>query len=458
MNDGPILTRVSRMVTDPGAELGRLGRFVRFQAQLWHFCAGRLRENNLLAMSAALSFRTIFALIPAIVLAFLAARSLGTLENSKASLRHVLKESALTEIRIRPEDAAKTEASGAGAGASTVADLIEGVVDQVEGKLTFQTLGPVGGVLFVWTAITLLTTIERSLNRIFGAPRSRSLPRRVLLYWSVLTLGPVVLAVASYVGRRTVATFNDLPGLAWMLVVAGWVGPIVVGVIVLASVYFLLPNTSVDWRGALGGAVAAVILWSLAKWGFAQYVQKLVVQQRNLYGVLGVFPLFMLWLNLSWTIFLFGAELAHTAAHLDSVRASQFDDVSVLGPADALAVALAVARPFEAGSGPVTSREIAREARLPLQMTGWVIERLETRGILCTANGRKKSGYVLARPAGRVSVADVLAAGEPGAASAGEVNGEIGRMLVDVEDRVRASLEGVTLGDLMAKPGPKPAV
>ena len=120
--------------------------------------------------------------------------------------------------------------------------------------MTFQALGPVGGVLFVWTALTLLTTIERSLNRIFGAPRSRSLPRRVLLYWSVLTLGPVLLAVASYVGRRTVSTFNDLPGLAWMLVVVGWVGPIVVGVIVLASVYFLLPNTAVDWRGAPGGS------------------------------------------------------------------------------------------------------------------------------------------------------------------------------------------------------------
>ncbi len=458
MSDGPILTRVSRMVTDPGAELGRLGRFVRFQAQLWHFCAGRLRENNLLAMSAALSFRTIFALIPAIVLAFLAARSLGTLENSKASLREVLNASGLAKIRVGHEGPTTSPVDEAAAGAATVADLIERAVEQVEEKLTFQALGPVGGVLFVWTALTLLTTIERSLNRIFGAPRSRSLPRRVLLYWSVLTLGPVLLAVASYVGRRTVSTFNDLPGLAWMLVVVGWVGPIVVGVIVLASVYFLLPNTAVDWRAALGGAVAAVVMWSAAKWGFSQYVQKLVVQQKNLYGVLGVFPLFMLWLNLSWTIFLFGAELAHTAAHLDSVRASQFDDVSVMAPADALAVALAVARPFEEGAGPVTTREIAREARLPMQMAGWVIERLEQRGILCAANGRKKSGYVLARPAGRVSVADVLEAGEPGAASAGEGNGEIGRMLVDVEDRIRASLGGVTLGDLMSKPGPEPAV
>src|SRR5262245_50386454 len=98
MNSGHVNDQVRRLITRPADEFGRLAAFVRFQAQLWRFCARRLQSNNLLAMSAALSFRTIFALVPTLVLAFLAAGALGVLEDSKRSLRQFLDASGFGTI------------------------------------------------------------------------------------------------------------------------------------------------------------------------------------------------------------------------------------------------------------------------------------------------------------------------------------------------------------------------
>jgi membrane protein len=153
--------------------------------------------------------------------------------------------------------------------------------------LTFNRIGPIGAALFIWTALTLLTTIEQALNRVFQAPTSRSTARRVLLYWSAMTLSPVALAIASYLGHQALDRFRSWSVLSWFLAAAGWAGQIVVGVLVVSAAYILMPNTRVRRRAALGGAFVAVLLWMIAKWAFSLYVQHLVVG-GNLYGILGV--------------------------------------------------------------------------------------------------------------------------------------------------------------------------
>lgn len=80
-------------------------------------------------------------------------------------------------------------------------------------------------------------------------------------------------------------------------------------------------------------------LWLVAKWGFAIYVTKLV-GTGNLYGALGLLPLFLIWLNLSWLLFLFGAELANAAANLDTMNLEEQAGRTMLGPSDVLAAAV----------------------------------------------------------------------------------------------------------------------
>lgn len=456
--------RIERALTAPGEELGRWAQFARFQARLWRFCARRLRENNVAAMSAALSYRTIFAIIPVLVLALLVLKSVGALEDSRQSVRSFLDASGFAQIvALRESDSAAGEqpetAATQPAEVINVADKIEEIVAQVEGKLTFERIGPIGGALLIWTALTLLTTMERSLNRIFGATRSRSLARRILLYWSAMTLGPLALTAASYLGRDVVDTFRNAPGMSWLLVAIGWAGPIVVGVLILSALYKLLPNTTVRNRAAVGGAVVAVPLWLLAKWGFAVYVQRLVIT-GNLYGVLGVLPLFLLWLNVSWLIFLFGAQLAHAAANLSRMQSPESEDHVVVGPSDMLAAALAVAQPYHAGEGLATFDRVAAKLRLPAESVQWLLDRLGESGVIRSVDDESGPQYVLARPAGKTEVAEVLRTANPrrepsgrdarsGYSSYEGRDGQIAAAVAEVERRTRSSLADLTLADML---------
>jgi membrane protein len=460
--------RLRESVTEPGQTLGRWARFVGFQFALWRLCARRLREHDVMGMSAALCYRTIFTLIPVIVLGLLVAKSLGTVEDSKRSLRKFLEASGFAQIAAVHEEPGSAvdgatpatapvvegdtgdEADAGQRRVINVADEIERIVASVEGKLTFSRIGPIGGALLIWTAVGLLSALERSLNRIFGAARSRSMARRLLLYWSALTLGPVTLTVASYLGQRAIDIFGRTPGASRLLVAVGWVGPIVVGVLVLATLYKLLPNTAVRWRSAIGGAAVATVLWVVAKWGFSLYVGGLVLK-GNLYGVLGVLPLFLLWLYYSWLILLFGAELAHTAVNLDEMRRGEVAERTVLGPSDVLATAVVVGQAFEAGRGPVTLAEVADRLRLPAACVQTLLDRLVAAGLVCTSEEGTIDRYLPARPVDQIGVLDVLDLGDPRATPRADSGPEpdLAALVARVQSQVRSTVSGTKLGDIL---------
>lgn len=456
-----IADRILRLVTRPGEELGRLARFVQFQIRLWRFCAARLHMNNLPAMAAALSFRTIFALVPILVLAFLAARALGVIDDSKQSLRTFLEASGFSQIVVFGDNAFQTGPQSAPMAAPepttiNVADEIIQLVNRVEAQLTVQSVGPVGVALLIWTALSLLSTMEESLNRVFGAARSRSTIRRVLLYWSAMTLGPVVLALAIYVSRRAIHTAEEITALSWLVAPLAWLGPTLVGILVLSTTYIMLPNTFVNRKAALGGAAVAVLAWLVARWGFALYVESFVLK-GNLYGILGAVPLFLVWMNLSWMIFLFGAELAHTAANIRRLNLPEPEEAAIVTPDDALAVTLSVIRAYEAGSGGATNAKIAGDTRATGDAVNWLIERLVERGIISRVESRDGVRFLPARPAERTTVAEILAACDPPESTqAGEWKRSDGiqALVAKVRERMQAGVRDLSLADLNVETQP----
>ena len=428
---------IERLMTAPGQELSNWAKFLRFQIQLWRFCARRLWENNVMAMSAALSFRTIFALIPILVLGFLLVNSFGYLEASKQQLRQLLASSGFEQITVDPQATEIPQGQGSDAPQRTaqtrvinVADEIEGLLTRIESKLTVERVGPVGAVLLIWSAMALVGTIERCLNRIFGVPRRRGLARRVLLYWAVVTLGPLLLAGAGYAGQALSDLSTATPVLSWLLAGIGWAGPIIVGVLVVGALYKLIPNTQVSLRSAAGGALVAVPLWLAAKWAFAIYIRELV-GAGSLYGSLGLVPLSLVWLNCSWWVFLFGAELAHTAVNLNRMQSAHQAGLITLGPADLLAAALAVAQPYSAGRGPIAFNELATKLNLPNESVDWLVDRLTRNGVVCAVSERPDASFVLARPADKISILRVL---EMDGGS--ESSGSPGRYDAEIADKV----------------------
>jgi len=445
--------KVTRLLGEPLEQMGRWARFLRFQIQLWRFCAQKLASNNAMAMSSALSFRTIFAMIPTLVLAFLLLRTLGVLEDGKTELRGFLEQSGLTQITYtrkpdqQPGGASTSQEAGEQGEQVSLADKIESLVTRVEGQLTLGRLGPVGTVLFIWTALTLLTTIERSLNRIFEARRARPLFRRIFLYWSVLTLGPLLLVAAMYAGRQASAAFEGNPLWAWLVGSAGWAGSAVMGIFLLAVLYNQLPNTHVPLRSAIAGAAVAVPIWLVARWAFSLYVTR--VAARSLYGAMGLVPLFLMWLNLSWWIFLFGAQLAHTLANLAGMQRRQQAAGGAAGGWGLLAALLAVVRRHEAGRGPTSIEQVARILALPESQADGLVRQLVQAGLLAPVAGDDET-FLPTRAAQAIQVGEVLRRAQPaapGAAGAGDE--QVYAAVARAQARTREALEGLTLADVL---------
>jgi membrane protein len=390
----------------------RLDRFLRFQFYFWPMAWRRLWRHNPMQVSAALSYQTIFAMIPVLVLTVLFLKAFGVVEDSKANLQEFLKSTGVSQIYVMSEADTATQPINpidiSNAARVTLSNKIEDIYDSVESKITLGSLGPVSVLLLIWTALSLLTTMEQSLNRIFGAGTDRPIAKRLILYWSAITISPLLFVAAGYLSRKALAESEKMFGVSWlMLQISSWVWPILIGVLLIALLYKYLPNTSVSMRTAVLGALVASPLWFAAKWGFGLYVNHAAT--TSFYGAAGVIPVFLFWLYISWLIFLLGAEIAYTAANLGRLRLAEEDESILLGPADLLAGTIVVAKAFLSGHAPIKIEEIQQHIRLPDLTLHRLLDRLIRIHIVAAVQTEDPfPAYTLARPAEQISLPEVI--------------------------------------------------
>jgi membrane protein len=165
----------------------------------------------------------------------------------------------------------------------------------------------------------------------------------------------------------------------------------------------------VRFRHAFFGAVLAVPLWAAAEKGFAIYIKGLVAK-GSLYGTLGLIPLFLIWLNVCWLIFLTCGQWAYVWGKLDVLERRAAASRIVLGAWDVLAGAVAMAQRFGAGGGPVPREHLSEAMRISEVETQVLLDRLCAGNIVCPIQGDEER-YALARPAERIPIRDVLLAG-----------------------------------------------
>jgi membrane protein len=168
-----------------------------------------------------------------------------------------------------------------------------------------------GTIFLIATAILLMSTIERSLNRIWRVKAPRRPVNRLVIYWAVLTLGPLLMGASLVVTSYLAAS----PGLAPEAVrgvvqeILFQLMPFTVALVAFALIFIVVPNRRVLWRHAMAGALLSAILFELAKGAFVWYVTNFPTYER-LYGALATIPLFLVWIYLSWVVVLLGASVA----------------------------------------------------------------------------------------------------------------------------------------------------
>lgn len=278
----------------------RLRTLVRELAQFpWrntaHTLRERFREDQLALTASSLTFTTTLALVPF----FTVALAVFTIFPMFGTVQDVLQRWLIQSLV--PE---------------TISRQVLGYLTQFASKAS--KLGSVGLAVVLVTALALILTIDRTLNGIWRVKRSRPLGQRVLIYWALITLGPLLLgaslALTSYAISSTRGVVNSLPGgvrylidtIEFLLLAAG-----------MAALYRYVPNTYVKWGHAMSGGIFVAVGIELAKRLLSVYMAT-VPTYSAVYGAFATLPILLVWIYVAWVIVLLGAV---TAAYMPALLA-----------------------------------------------------------------------------------------------------------------------------------------
>lgn len=403
---------------------------VRTTVRVIRLGARGLYRSQLPRMAAALAYRTIFSIIPVFVISLVVFGSLVSDDQVEFGVKRLLDFSGLNQITLsepdggldagavgppRPEPVESAPAPGSnGAPVGRLDQLIGDLVSRVNMSLErvpTASIALISLAVLIYAALSMLVELERSFNSICRAPSGRPWLRRIVLYWTILTLGGVLLAATFSVGDIFLRWTTSLVGggskaIASLLGYAVTVG---ISSMLLVLGYLIVPNTRVRFRPAFGGALVAAIIWELGKWGFRQYLD-FSTGYSNLYGSLALLPLFLLWVYATWLIVLFGLQVAYMTQNFDDL----VDDLeqgesgpSIVDPACILLVAGAVARRFGDGKSSFAN-EIASEIGLPDTLTARMLRRLVELGVVHEVEQGESRAYALAKPADSIAASEIL--------------------------------------------------
>ncbi|MBV6323807.1 YihY family inner membrane protein [Duganella sp. HSC-15S17] len=253
---------------------------------LFLFAQRRLREESLPQVAGSLTFTTVFALVPLLTIALAIFTTFPLFNAFRSSLEAYFVQSVMPK---------------------SISTTILNYLTMFASKAT--RLSAVGAVALIFTSIAMMNLIERVFNRIWRVRAERRWTKRILVYWAIITLGPLLIGVSLTLSGRVFMATSDLIGDVPV------VGALIYTVLSLALttagftlLYVAVPNRDVDWYDGAWGGLVAGLAFEVAKRGFAVFITQFPTYSK-IYGALAALPLFLLWVYVSWLITLFGALL-----------------------------------------------------------------------------------------------------------------------------------------------------
>lgn len=257
----------------------RATTFARF---LWK----RFLDDRLFEAAGALSFTTVFALVPLSMVVFGVLSAFPVFNEWSDNLSDYIFSNFVPSS------------------ASAISGYLREFTENT-GKLT-----AVGVIALVVSLLVTLISVETTFNRIWRVKSARPQLSRFLVYWTVLTLGTLMAAASFAVSARFFALgiFQSVSG-QWLQGVLLRVTPISIELLAFAAIYRVVPHRTVYWRHVFAGAFLAVFMLELAKWVIGLYLSSFNAYQK-IYGQLAMAPIFLLWVYFSWVAILLGASFA----------------------------------------------------------------------------------------------------------------------------------------------------
>jgi len=393
---------LKRLLSTPTVQLGRAGRFVVFQIKLWSHCVRLLKKNRSGQQAAALSYHTIFGIVPLAIVVLMIFQLFPAYQDIGQRVK-ILIYNQLHLSAIEYADPTKPE------GKIKVTEHLDNIINSYFTEVNKGSIAIISVVLIIWSAVGLLSTIEKAFNNIWHVTRGRDFLHRVINYWAFLTLGPLLLGTGIYVSTRY-AVISRLQQTVWSHITPA-VLTYIIATILFFFLYFVVPSTKVEAKAAIWSAATAAFVWSFVKWGFNLYVTR-YVPYNEVYGVMGLIPLSIFWIYLTWLIILFGLQLTFTTQHLKTLDAAEIaaakrtEDYFIANDLTAINIVREVASAFERNNAPVESQVICSKLNIPAEFGEKILNHLIGSGLIVKTS-EPKVGFVPAKDPENIRLSDI---------------------------------------------------
>lgn len=365
-------------------------RWLVRQYRLLFYTARGLKEHGTLIRSAALTFYTLMSLVPIVAVAFAVVKGFGLADGLVQNLYSIFPQN--------PE----------------IIDYIVAFAEKALARTQGGVVAVVALVMLFWAVIRVFGSIENAFNNIWEVKAERSIARQWSDYIAIVMIVPVLWVIAGAVGgyARQLLGFGD----GWFYSLLSQVMSVVVVWVMFTVFYVVIPNARVRFPSALMAGIVAGTAFALFQWGYL-YVQRWMTSYNAIYGSFAALPLFMIWMQTSWQILLFGGELSFAYQNVsrfceerESLRISYDQRRKVL-----VAVMLIVVEHLRTQGGATPVETIRDRLDLPTRIVNDILYQLVQADLLLAvpvdADDREKE-YIPAQDVTSLTVYGVLEAVE----------------------------------------------
>ncbi len=325
--------------------------------------------------ASVLTYYSLLNIVPVVAVAFAMAKGFGL-------------EKLIEKQIVQIADEANLQADVA----NQILTFSHNLLGQAKGGL----IAGVGIILLFWTVISILGKIEGSLNDIWEIRKSRTLTRKFSDYIAMMVFGPFLLVIS---GSATLLVASKVAVILTKISFLGVFSHVILFLlgllpyvsiwVLLTMLYLVMPNTRVPPKSAILGGIVAGTIAQIVQWAYIKF-QIGVASQGAIYGSFAALPLFLAWLQMSWMIVLFGAEIAHAGEHYETYGFHpDYSGISISAKKLlVLRIFHLLIKRFSTGEKPLTVRQIAHAVEIPVRLVESLLRELREAGLVVeTAKG-----------------------------------------------------------------------
>jgi len=348
-----------------------------------------VKEDKVMLRAPALTFYSLFSIVPAAALAFGIAQGFG--------LERYL------EIQLQAALVGREEVY------YWLMELTERLLAEIHGG----TLAVFGLFTLIYTISMLLNNIEKSFNEIWQVNRGRPLTRKISDFFAMIFILPIFFILASAATVYINTRIEELNGalLDPLLMVLVRIAPYLIIWALFTLIYMVMPNTSVRFTSALIAGIISGTAFQVAQWGYIAF-QIGAARYGAMYGSFAALPLLMLWMHVSWIIVLFGAELSYANHNVESYEFES--ETTNISPFNKKILSLYILQMlidnFRKGQAPATPAQISHTLHIPNVLVRSILNDLVEAGLINTVKTGvdKESSYQPALDINKISIKTAL--------------------------------------------------